>query len=262
MKEADDFDWDAEVEIVEEREKENTAGAKKQRKPLLNFVGPWNRFGYVSLQGGRWTQDELWDFTTRYKTMCRLSNVVNEDGKCILGNELGPNKLQRCLDIGCDWGHLWPVFEYCFDEVYGIEPVEWAVEEGVKKGRTIVKGIMEKMPYEDGYFDLVHSNHVLEHGKTVDTSLAEIIRVTKIGGWSIHTIPCRQDMVVEEESEIHKSNLHYEGWAEAFEDAGFFVANCFFGWNHNQEDFTIIARWFGEEYDLVRRRIGDETGIS
>lgn len=42
---------------------------------------------------------------------------------------------------------------------------------------------MEKLTYEDNYFDIVHCVNALDHTKNALGALKEMIRVTKPGGW-------------------------------------------------------------------------------
>jgi SAM-dependent methyltransferase len=47
----------------------------------------------------------------------------------------------------------------------------------------------DRWPYEDGSFDLVVSNHVIEHVSDLDFVFSEIRRVLKDGGVSLHLFP-------------------------------------------------------------------------
>lgn len=53
----------------------------------------------------------------------------------------------------------------------------------------------ERWPYEDGSFDLVVSNHVLEHVTDLDFVFSEIRRVLKDGGVSLHLFPLSHYMI-------------------------------------------------------------------
>lgn len=206
----------------------------------LSYTGQFTRYGYILSSGKNFSDGELWEFTTKYKYMSKLANVVSYNGKCLVGHFA--DKMERCLELGCDWGHCFSVFENFFDEVYGIEAMALTAERGRYEDKNITLGVMENMPYEDDYFDVVMSNHVLEHGIDSDVVLSEIYRVTKVDGWSVHTIPCTVNEMLNIDTDIHSCDLTYPQWLSAFVKNGFYIVNAYFSWNHNQEEYNIIAR--------------------
>lgn len=52
-----------------------------------------------------------------------------------------------------------------------------------------VKADICDLPFEDGAFDVVFCNHVLEHIGDHRTAMAELYRVMKVGGWGIFQVP-------------------------------------------------------------------------
>ena len=207
---------------------------------MCSYVGDWGGGDYTAHSGQELDHGDMWHFTTRYKYMSKLANVVNADGTCLIG--LNAKKLPRCLELGCDWGHCFDVFNNFFDEVHGIEAMQSTASVGLTLGKNIVHGLMEETPYDNCFFDVVMSNHVLEHARSVEEILLELYRITQHGGWSLHTLPCRIDGIVETESEIHKSNISSKDWLQQFSLYGFKIITSYFSWNHNQEEFNIIAR--------------------
>ena len=226
--------------------RELKARAENYDKLCLSYTGEWGNNnewndGSAVMESGQVVdQGDLWYFLTKYKYLCKLSNIPDADGHCIVG--WGASKLERCLELGCDWGHCFDVFERYFEEVYGIEAMESTAIPGAESGKNITLGVMESMPYEDDFFDVVLSNHVLEHSLSPEIVLAEVYRVTKPGGWSIHTLPCRVDKWLEPESLVHHSILDNEQWNVEFHKTGFKIVRAYFSWNHNQEEWNIIAR--------------------
>ena len=238
------FDWEQYRRDREKAELENAeqhhgkAGLIKVSYKWVNASTSdvvWN-----SVNGKTITRGELWEFTTLYKYANKLANLKDINGKCLVG--YGAKKYERCLELGCDWGYCFPVFEECFDGVFGVEINTESVKRGQEFGRLIHLAPLEHTPYRDNWFDCVMSNHVMEHGSSPGDSLKEVYRVTKPNGYSLHTLPCRQDMVVEGESLTHKSNITYKDWLKEFENHGFEILNHFFMWAGNQEDWTIIAK--------------------
>lgn len=52
-----------------------------------------------------------------------------------------------------------------------------------------VKADIRYLPFEDGSFDIIFCNHVLEHIKEDTKAMKEMYRVLKVGGWGIFQIP-------------------------------------------------------------------------
>jgi SAM-dependent methyltransferase len=52
-----------------------------------------------------------------------------------------------------------------------------------------IKMDIHKMPFQDGEFDMVLCNHVLEHVEDDAKAMAEIYRVLKPGGWAVMQVP-------------------------------------------------------------------------
>ncbi len=206
----------------------------------LSYTGKFSYDGYILSTNKHISDGELWEFTTKYKYMSKLANVKSYNGKCLVGHFA--DKMERCLELGCDWGHCFDVFENFFDEVYGIEAMESTAQAGIDNGKNIKVGVMESTGYPPDFFDVVMSNHVLEHGKSPGIVLNEIYRITKPGGWSIHTLPCMMDGVINNKSSIHQSDQAFYKWQHNFVFKGFDVVTDYFSWNHNQEEYNIIAR--------------------
>jgi SAM-dependent methyltransferase len=250
-------DWSkyrAEVNMREEADRQRYRDAIKaeEERMILNYVGEWTESGVITSKGKLIDHDELWDLLTRYKYMSILANIPDPDGKCLIHRD--SKKLGRCLELGCDWGHCFSAFEPYFDEVYGIEVTEWSAKKGLKEGHNITHGVMEFTPYRDNFFDLVCSRHVLEHGDDPDVVLKEINRITKHGGYSAHALPVCMGMKPPDKSIIHKSNLSQKQWLKKFRKHGFKIVNTFYSWNHDQEEWNIIARKT-KIYGATRRRI-------
>jgi len=238
-------DWSKYRETVNMREEEDRKRFRDEieaevNRVVLNYVGEWTEVGITTSKGNPIDHDELWDLLTRYKYMSILANIPDADGKSLTHRD--SKKLGRCLELGCDWGHCFPVFEAYFEEVYGIEVTEWSAKKGLKEGNNITWGVMEFTPFRDNFFDVVMSRHVLEHGDDPDVVLSEIRRITKPGGYSCHTLPVCMGIEPPKESVIHKSNLSQKQWIKKFRKHGFEIINIFYSWNHDQEELNIISR--------------------
>lgn len=93
----------------------------------------------------------------------------------------------KWLDLGCDDG-TWTKKIMGTKKIqwYGIEIVRSRANLAKKKGINVSStSLSKKLPYKDNYFDLVHSNQVIEHLYDLDIFISEIHRVLKPGGISI-----------------------------------------------------------------------------
>jgi SAM-dependent methyltransferase len=94
----------------------------------------------------------------------------------------------RVLDVGAAQGVTVLAFQHAGFEAYGVEPWEPAIELSHelerRTGETldIVQGVAEELPYEDDFFDFVHSYSVMEHVDDPRRCFEEAYRVLKPGG--------------------------------------------------------------------------------
>jgi SAM-dependent methyltransferase len=100
----------------------------------------------------------------------------------------GARPLESLLDVGCDDGantRRWAAAAGARD-LHGVEVV--AERAALAEGRGIEVArvdIMGGLPYDDGRFDLVVSNQVIEHVSDTDIFVAEIHRVLRPGGLAV-----------------------------------------------------------------------------
>jgi SAM-dependent methyltransferase len=85
--------------------------------------------------------------------------------------DLGP---YRVLDVGCGVKPYQPLFAPFAATYVGVDPVE--------SPHTELLGSIEDLPAEDGSFDVVLCNQVLEHCDNPMRAVAELRRVTAPGG--------------------------------------------------------------------------------
>jgi len=235
------MDWEEEIKKVQKRECENVADfANVNVDYNMNYVGEWGVPGFTTSGGKLLSHNDLWEFCHSYKYMQKLANLRGSDGDCLVSHN--KPRVNKCLELGCDWGHNFVTLKSCFEEVYGVDINETSVATAKERGNNVVCCMMEHTSFEDNMFDLVISNQTLEHGVSAEVTLKEIYRVTKPGGYSIHTMPCWQSMYVEPESIIHKTCLNYLQGIEKCEAQGCKRIRDFWGWNQNMEDWTIIAQ--------------------
>ena len=98
-----------------------------------------------------------------------------------------PNAL---LDLGCHDGvwtrRLADAAGAQLERVSGVEVVPAAADEARARGVEVeVADLNDPLPYDDGSFDLVHANQVIEHVSDLDRFVSEIGRVLRPGGRAV-----------------------------------------------------------------------------
>lgn len=94
----------------------------------------------------------------------------------------------RILDAGCGSGSNMPVLEQ-HGSVAGVDASPVAVAAARERGRDVVLGRVERLPYRDESFDLVTCLDVIEHTPDDRAVLAELRRVTRPHGYLVVTVP-------------------------------------------------------------------------
>lgn len=88
-------------------------------------------------------------------------------------------KQAELLDLGTGSGHIAEEFA---KQARKVTSVDVADEREVRDGYEFVKVDSAKLPFKDGSFDVVVSNHVVEHVPDQATHLHELVRVLRPGG--------------------------------------------------------------------------------
>lgn len=102
-------------------------------------------------------------------------------------NEMFLNEMNRSikiLEVGSNIGlQLLYLQKMGFKNLYGIEPINYAVElsKSKTKGINIIEGTVFDIPFKDGFFDLVFTSGVLIHinPSDINDALKEIYRCAK-----------------------------------------------------------------------------------
>jgi SAM-dependent methyltransferase len=108
----------------------------------------------------------------------------------------------RVLDAGCGTGRNL-VELASIGNASGVDPSEEAVAFCRRRGLEDVRcaGI-EKLPFEDGQFDVLLAADVLEHVRDDRDALAELRRVAVTGGWLVITAPAYQWLWTEHDVQL------------------------------------------------------------
>jgi len=115
----------------------------------------------------------------------RATERLNKDA--ILAS-IEPRPGGSLLDLGCGDGSFTAEIARRAEvaSVSGIEAVPERIVEAQGRGIQVAPtDLNERLPYEDGTFDVVHSNQVIEHLRATDVFLREIRRVLRPGGYAL-----------------------------------------------------------------------------
>jgi SAM-dependent methyltransferase len=103
--------------------------------------------------------------------------------------ELAPDNSASVLDYGCGVGQIVEHGRAAGTQIYGVESFyDGADQRSSVKERGLLGDIIReldadgKIPFEDGFFDLVISNQVFEHVENLQSVIREVARVLKPDG--------------------------------------------------------------------------------
>lgn len=133
--------------------------------------------------------DDVWEGAeTTYSDFPVTQNQVFEHVKISKLREIFPKGKFKLLEVGCGSAFVSLYFAKqgnsvtCFDNNANILKV---AKENFLKEKTRGKFVLadaEKLPFRDNYFDVVASFGLLEHFNDPTKAIAEMVRVTKVGG--------------------------------------------------------------------------------
>ncbi len=95
----------------------------------------------------------------------------------------------RVLDLGCGRGGVMERLHVHAGSVAGLDPDTRSLREHRAAGLLLVAGRGERLPFDDGRFDLVCCSWVLEHLPDPPAAFGEIARVLAPGGRFIFLTP-------------------------------------------------------------------------
>ena len=140
--------------------------------------------------------------------------------EAVLADAIGrPVKGFRILDIGCGNGGISSHFAR-ENEHYGVDIADRRRDDTESFVFRLVES--ERLPFDENFFDIVISHHVIEHVPDQALHLAEIHRVLKPTGLAYLATPNKSSPIMEG----HVGNdlvLRYRAMAPLFEGHGFAV---------------------------------------
>ena len=113
--------------------------------------------------------------------------------RCVGSIQCSP-KLERYLDVGCGNGFITGFVAPGFTEVVGIDVEEVRLDEfrahvSNKPNFKVLSMSAAKMELPNEFFSLITCFEVLEHVEDLESTVREIIRVCKLGGVIVISVP-------------------------------------------------------------------------
>ena len=102
-------------------------------------------------------------------------------------DRLLPLSDQRVLEVGCGQGHLTKALADRGVDIVGVDANPNAPE--VAASDRVLHMSAESLEFDDGAFDVVISVHAIEHIPDINGAIAEMSRVLRAGGKSLHIYP-------------------------------------------------------------------------
>lgn len=145
----------------------------------------------------------------------------------------------RILDVGCGTGANLEMLS-AFGDAEGVDVSEDALEFCRRKGLTVEKGLAEKLPYDEGTFDVTTALDVVEHLDDDIAGLKEMLRVTKPGGYSLIFVPAFMWLWgVQDDVSNHRIRYTKKQIVERLKNAGYEVERATYA------NFTFFAPILG-----------------
>lgn len=160
----------------------------------------------------------------------------------------GLNRSMRILEVGCNIGNqLLCLQKMGFNNLYGIEPQDYALELAKKRLREIqiIKGDIFDIPFKDNFFDLVFTSGVLIHisPKKIKRALREIYRCSRkyIWGYEYYSEKYEEIPYRGEKNLLWKANFA-KTFEETFPDLKPIKVEYFKYLNNDNRDIMFLLK--------------------
>jgi len=115
-----------------------------------------------------------------------------QDRRLAMIERYAPLSGQRILDAGCGLGMYVRAFRRFSDTVYGIDLDPDRIAQASRELPNLQVASAERLPFEDGFFDVALSHEVLEHVRDDRAAAREAVRVLRPGGRLVVFVPNRR----------------------------------------------------------------------
>lgn len=139
-------------------------------------------------------QDKIWAY---YQTegIASFSGAVGR--LTYLMNQLPPKS--TVLNIGVGSGEFEEKATHAGHDVYALDPIEASIvmlRQRLGLGEKAKVGYGQAIPFDNNFFDAVVVSEVFEHlsPDVMQATLAEIVRVLRVGGRLLGTVPARENL--------------------------------------------------------------------
>jgi 2-polyprenyl-3-methyl-5-hydroxy-6-metoxy-1,4-benzoquinol methylase len=146
-------------------------------------------------------RDRLGDPEWKARVHRRLAMLEGDPNDLCFMRRIGlTEKPNRILSAGCGTGNFilsWLRYGTSDSVVYGIDLSDEvlaiarkkAASTGIGDRARLYQGNIERLPWEDGLFDVVHCQDVLEHVSNTEMAISELLRVTRPGCYVFIHVP-------------------------------------------------------------------------
>lgn len=118
----------------------------------------------------------------------RIFRTAEEENRRAILAACAPRAGARLLDLGCGDGEftMRVASRIGAGEIHGVELIPEIAVKARARGIEVQEASLEgRLPWDDGTFDAIHSNQVIEHLPFTDHFLREIRRLLRPGGYAV-----------------------------------------------------------------------------
>jgi SAM-dependent methyltransferase len=160
----------------------------------------------------------------------------------------------RILDYGCGTGGNTLAYA-SLGAVVGIEPDPVAVRLAQERGGArYCRTTGTQLPFRQGSFDAVVASDVLEHIKDDVAAVAEIARVTRLGGTAVISVPAHPWLFSEHDAVLHHFRRYSKAALRDVLQRNGFKTNRLSYWNAALFPVVCLRRLLGRRRSLHGQR--------